>query len=183
MNKKILYMAGGIGCIILGILTFFYPDLSLLLCGVVLIVYGITALMRWSDGRKSGTSSFWTLLAAALSLIFGICIFLSNSSLLFATTNVILLFFLWLIAAGAFEILGAIMYRKAMTSAELGVQAPGSKSSLIAGGIMIVVGLLAILVPMFAVVAAYFWVVAGLVLTGVRMIMMARSAGELEENT
>ncbi len=182
MNKKILYLIGGAVCIALGVLTIFYIDLALLLCCVALFVYGFSDLMRWHERRKTGTASLWTLLSGSLSIIFGLCILIGNNFLEFATSQLILFFSLWLIAAGVFEILGAVMYRKAMTSADLGVQAPGSVTSLIAGGIMILVGLLALFVPMFAIVTAHIWIVMGLILTGVHLIAMARSVGELEGN-
>ncbi len=183
MNKKILYLMAGIVAIILGVLAFFDADLALLLCSIVLFFYGGSDLMRWFEGRKSGTSSLWTLFGAIMSLVLGLGILISNSAMEISTGMLLLVFALWLIAMGVFEILGAIMYRKAMTSTELGVQAPGSVTSIVAGGIMILVGLLSLIVPVFAVITGHIWIVAGLILTGVRMISMARSSGELEENT
>ncbi len=182
MNKKILYMIGGLISVILGILTFFHTDLALLLCSVVLLVYGISGLMKWFEGRNTGTASIWTLLGSSLSVVFGACILIGNNFTEFAATHLIIIFSIWLIIVGAFEVLGAIMYRKAMTSADLGVMAPGSTTSLVSGGIMIIVGLLALFIPMFAIITAHIWITIGLVFTGVRLIMMARSAGELEEN-
>ncbi|MCR5748144.1 MAG: DUF308 domain-containing protein [Lachnospiraceae bacterium] len=183
MNKKFLYLIAGVVAIILGILTIFDVDLALVLCSVALFFYGVTDLMRWSEGRKSGTSSIWTLLGGVLSLLLGACILISDRAMEFSTTLLIMVFALWLIAAGAFEILGAIMYRKAMTTSELGVQAPGSVTSIVSGSIMVFVGLLSLIIPVFAIVTARIWITVGLILTGVRMISMARSSGELEENT
>ncbi len=183
MNKKTLYMIGGIISIILGILTLLYADIAIFLCGGVLLVYGISGLMKWFDGRKSGTSNMWILLGAFLSIIFSICIFISNTSMEFAAAHLLVLFSIWLILVGGFEVLGAIMYRKAMTSADLGTMAPGSTTSLISGGIMIFVGLLGLFVPMIAIITAHIWITVGLLFTGIRLIMMARSAGELEGHT
>ncbi len=182
MNKKILYLAGGIVSVTLGILTLFYTDLALLLLSIVLLVYGISGLLKWFEGRKSGTSNFWTLLGSLLSMILSICIIIGNNFTEFAASQLVLLFSLWLIIAGGFEVLGAIMYRKAMTTEDLGIQAPGSTTSLVSGGIMIILGLLALFIPMFAIVTAHIWITMGLIVTGIRMIMMARSSGELEEN-
>ncbi len=183
MNKKILYMVGGIISVILGILAIFQAELALYLFSAVLLVYGISSLMKWIEGRKSGTSSLWTLLGASLSIILSVCILIGNNFTEFAATHIVLLFSLWLIAAGGFEILGAIMYRKAMTSADLGVQAPGSFTSLVLGSVMIIIGLLALFIPMIAIVTAHIWITTGLIFTGIRLIMMARSSGELEGNT
>ncbi len=183
MNKKILYMAGGIISVILGILAIFHAELALYLFSAVLMVYGISGLMKWFEGRKSGTSSIWTLLGASLSIMLSICLLIGNNFTDFAATQIVLLFSLWLIIIGGFEILGAIMYRKAMTSVDLGVQAPGSVTSLILGSVMTIVGFLALFVPMIAIVTAHIWITTGLIFTGIRLIMMARSSGELEGNT
>ena len=89
---------------------------------------------------------------------------------------------IWLIAQGVLEVLGAVMYRKAMTTADLGVQAPGSAASMVLGAVMIVVGILGLIFPVMAVYAVRIWIVAELFMSGIRMIWMARSAGELEES-
>ncbi len=183
MIKKIMYLATGTISIILGILTIFYPDLALLLCSFALFIYGFSDLMRWLERRKSGTASLWTLLAAGLSLLLGICILIGSESLEFAASQIVLFFSLWLIASGAFEILGAVMYRRAMTSADLGVMAPGSRTAIAAGILMILVGLLSLLIPVFAEVTIHIWIVMGLILAGIHLIMTARSVGELEGNT
>ena len=75
------------------------------------------------------------------------------------------------------------MYRKAMTSADLGVQAPGSVSSMILGTIMILVGIFGLIFPAFAGFTVWIWIVAALIMSGFRMFWMARSAGALEEET
>ncbi len=184
MNKKYLYLLAGIIVIIFGILTIFDVDLALLLCGIMLLVYGFSDLLQWIERRRSGTASLWTLFGAILSFILGICILVGNaSSIEFSASVIIIIFSLWLIVIGGFEILGAIMYRKAMTSADLGVQAPGSVTSIVSGCIMIVVGLLALIIPIFAIITARIWITIGLILTGVRLITQARSIGELEGNT
>ncbi len=183
MNKKILYLIAGVGVIILGILTIFDADLALLLCSIMLFVYGFSDFTRWLEGRKSGTSSLWTLLGALLSFILGGCILIGNTdSVEMSASLLIIIFSVWLMASGVFEILGAIMYRKAMTSADLGVQAPGSRTTIVAGSIMILVGLLALLVPMFAIVTSRIWITIGLILAGLRLITQARATGELEDN-
>jgi uncharacterized membrane protein HdeD (DUF308 family) len=72
------------------------------------------------------------------------------------------------------------MYRKAMTTADLGVQAPGSVSSMVIGVIMIAVGILGIIFPIFASVVVGLMMVGGMVVMGIKLIWMARSAGVLE---
>ena len=184
MNKKILYLIAGVGVIILGILALLIGEFSLLMCGVMLLIYGVADLVKWRSGLKNGTASIWTLLGSLISFALGICILIGNVSTAQFTTTVMVVFFsLWLMVSGVFEILGAIMYRKAMTSADLGVMAPGSKTSIVSGIIMIGVGLLALIIPLVAVFTMHIWVSVGLILAGVRLITEARAAGELEETT
>ena len=85
----------------------------------------------------------------------------------------------WLIAEGILQILGAIMYRKAMTTADLGVQAPGSVSSMVCGGCMIAAGILGLIFPVFAEHLAWLCVAAGLIIIGIRLVWMARHAGDM----
>ena len=184
MNKKILYLAAGAAIIILGILTVIDEEMTLLLCSIMFFVYGFADLMRWKEGRKIGTSSRWTLFGALFSLVLGACILIGDiSAIQFSVSFMVVIFSMWLMISGVFEILGVIMYRRAMTSADLGIQAPGSMTAMISGGIMIGVGLLALIVPAFALFAVHLWISAGLIIVGARLIAEARTAGELEENT
>ena len=75
------------------------------------------------------------------------------------------------------------MYRKAMTTADLGVQAPGSVSAMVLGIAMAAVGILGLINPVVAVITAGIWIVAALILSGIRMIWIARSAGVLGESS
>ena len=181
MNKKILYLAAGAVVILLGILAVIDENIVLLLCSVMFFIYGFSDLMRWAEGRKSGTASIWTLLGALFSFGLGAFNLIGNiGSIQFSVSLIAILLSLWLMISGVFEILGAIMYRRAMRSVDLGVQAPGSMTSIVAGGIMIGVGLLALLVPEAAIFTVHFWVAVGLFIVGARLIAMARAAGELE---
>lgn len=184
MNRKILYLAAGAVIIILGILTIIDEEMTLLMCSIMFFVYGFADLMRWKEGRKTGTASMWTLFGSLFSFVLGACILIGDvSAAQLSISFVVVVFSVWLMISGVFEILGAIMYRKAMTSADLGVQAPGSVTAMISGGIMIGVGLLALIVPEFAVFTVHVWISVGLIMMGARLIAEARAAGELEEST
>lgn len=184
MNKKILYLLAGAVVIILGVLAVFYEEIALVICSVMFFIYGFADLTKWIAGRETGTSSIWTLLGALLSFALGACNLLGNvSSIEFSVSLVVVLLSLWLISSGVFEILGAIMYRRAMTSADLGVCAPGSKTAIVSGAIMIVVGLLALIIPEFALFTVHLWISAGMFIAGARLIGAARAVGELEADS
>ena len=182
MNKKILYVLMGAGSILLGILCIFDKNLPVILCGIGLLIYGVGQFLHWRERRKAGAASVWALAGMLLAIAFGLFILIGSRLGSFAVHILLISLSIWLIAEGVLEILGAVMYRKAMTSLDLGVQAPGSAASMVLGAVMITVGILGLIFPVFAEFAVGIWIVAELIVSGVRLIWMARSAGALEGN-
>lgn len=182
MGKRILYLVLGIAAIVLGISCIFNNKLPIILCGIGLILYGVAGFFHWGERRKAGAAGRWVLVGMIVSIAFGILILVGKQSGEQAVRFLLVSLAIWLMAEGVLEFLGAIMYRKAMTTADLGIQAPGSVSSMVLGVIMIGVGVLGLIFPVFAQVAAYIWIVCLLVLSGIRMIWFSRSAGVLEDS-
>lgn len=180
MNKKILYVLMGAVSILLGLLCICDRELPVILSGIGLLIYGTGEFFRWSERRKAGADSVWTLIGMFAAIAFGLFILIGRQSGIFAIHILLISLSVWLLAEGVLEILGAIMYRKAMTSADLGIQAPGSVSSMVLGTVMILVGILGLVFPVIAAFAVRIWIVAELIVSGVRLIWMARSAGALE---
>lgn len=183
MNKKILYIFMGIASILLGIFCIFDYVLPVIVGGIGLIIYGVGQFIHWRERRKAGAASVWALAGMLVAIAFGVFILVGSRLGVFAVHLLLITLSIWLIAEGALEILGAVMYRKAMTSVDLGVQAPGSAASMVLGVVMISVGVLGLIFPRFAGFAVSFWIVTELIISGVRLIWMARSAGELEESS
>ena len=182
MNKKNLYLCLGAAAILLGIICLLNMELLLVLCGIGLLLYSVSQLIHWRERRKAGAAGVWTLVGMLVAAAFGIEILIGTRLGDTAIHFLLISLSIWLIAAGGLEVLGAVMYRRAMTSVDLGVQAPGSVSSMILGSVMIAVGILGLIFPVFAEYAVGLWIVAELIVTGVRMIWMARTAGALEES-
>lgn len=183
MNKRILYICIGAVAILLGIICIFDRKLPFVLCGAGLLLYAAGELFHWRERRKAGAAGVWAMAGMIVAAGFGVFILVGSRFEEFALHFLLVSLSIWLIAEGALEILGAIMYRKAMTSVDLGVQAPGSVSSMVLGTIMAVVGVLGLIFPVFAEYAVGIWIVTELILSGVRMIWMARTAGTLEESS
>lgn len=182
MNKKYLYILVGVISILLGIFCVIDKRLPAVLCGIGLILYGVGGFVHWRERRKAGAAGAWVMTGMLLAIAFGIFILLGDQIGQFAARFLLISLSIWLMAEGVLEFLGAIMYRKAMTSADLGVQAPGSVSSMVLGTIMIAVGMIGIISPVFAEYTIWIWIVGELILSGVRLIWLARSAGVLEES-
>ena len=180
MNKKILYVVIGVIAIALGIACIFDRRMAAILCGVGLLLYGFGSLVRWREHSKAGAAGVWSLAAGIVSAAFGIFILIGSGLGFFAARILLISLSVWLIAEAVLEILGAIMYRKAMTTADLGVMAPGSVSSMVLGIVMAVVGVLGLIFPIVAEFFVWIWIVCELILSGVRLIWTARTAGVLE---
>ena len=177
--KKILLFLCGIILIIFGIQVLLNWSMRIYFCGIALIIYGGGSLVMWFDHKKSGTASRWSFWIAVASIISGIAIFVGGSLDLVTVGFVMLIFGIWLIVSGVLEIIGAVIYRKAMTTIELGVQAPGSMMSIIFGGIMIGVGVLVVLMPVFALLVTTIILAVAMIVGGVRMILGAFSTGSI----
>ena len=179
MDKRILYIFSGIVLILLGILCVCDRKLAALLCGIGLLIYGLSEIPHWRERRKAGAADIWPLAGIAAAILFGLFILIGSRPGIFASRFLLISLSIWLIAEGILEILGAIMYRKAMTSADLGVQAPGSVTSMVLGAVMIPAGILGLIFPLFAAGALHAWIVAELIVSGARLISLSRSAGVL----
>ena len=183
MNKKILYICIGAVSIVLGILCIFNRELAIMLSGIGLILYGLGSFFHWKERRKAGAASIWAGAGTFVAFAFGVFVLIGSRLGNAAIQFLLISLSIWLIAEGVLEILGAVMYRKAMTTADLGVQAPGSVSAMVLGIAMAAVGILGLIYPVVAVITAGIWIVAALILSGIRMIWIARSAGVLGESS
>ena len=181
MAKKILYLLIGTVSILLGIFSMMDERLPVILCGIGLILYGIGGLFHWRERRKAGAAGGWALFGALVAVAFGAFILIGGQLGDAAGRFVLFSLSIWLMGEGVLEVLGAVMYRKAMTTADLGVQAPGSFAAMVMGVAMVAAGILGLIFPVIAAFIAHIWIVVGLILAGVRMLWMSRSSGALEE--
>ena len=182
MKKKILYVFIGVAAILLGICCIFDQELPVILSGIGLFLYGVGEFLHWRERRKAGAASVWALAGMLVAIAFGLFILIGSRLGSFAIHILLISLSIWLLAQGVMEILGAVMYRKAMTTADLGVQAPGSAAAMVMGAVMITVGILGLIFPLFAGFTVRIWIVCELIVSGVRLIWMARTAGALEES-
>ena len=182
MNKRILYVIIGAAAIALGIFCFFDRRLAGILGGIGLFLYGVGGFVHWNERKKAGAASAWALITAVIAVAFGLFILIGSRLGYIAGNFLLFSLSIWLMAEGVMEVLGAIMYRKAMTTEDLGVQAPGSVANMVLGVFMVAFGVLGVIFPLFAAFAVWVWIVLELVISGVRLIWHARSAGVLEES-
>lgn len=180
--KKVLFNIIGSVSVILGVYCIFDRKMAIVLCGIGLLLYGLGSFMRWGERKKAGAAGRWALSAAIVSITFGVFILIGSRLGLFAERILLISISVWLIAEGILEILGAVMYRKAMTTEDLGVIAPGSVSSIVLGGVMAALGVLGLIFPIVAQFFVWIWIVCVMILSGIRMIWTSRAAGFLGES-
>ncbi len=181
--KKLLMLFCGVGLVILGIIALLAEKAIIYYCGLSLLIYGAASLIGWTSSRKTGTSNKWSLGGSIVACCAGAAIFIGGSFELVTVTLIMVILGIWMIVAGIFDIIGAVVYRRAMTTVELGVQAPGSVLSMIFGGIMIGVGLLMIIQPMWALYTSAIILAIAMIVSGIRTIVSSFSVGAISSST
>ena len=179
--KRILQLICGAAMTVLGILVLCYDEMFILFCAMALVIYGIGAFLSWTVHRKSGTASrgsFWIAVAAFAA---GVAIFVGGTFLQVTAWIVMLILGICFISVGILEVIGAVIYRKAMTSIDLGVQAPGSMAAIITGGIMVGFGLFMIFAPLFAMQITGLILAIAMILGGIRTVILSFSTGAVSE--
>ncbi|MBQ7506902.1 MAG: DUF308 domain-containing protein [Lachnospiraceae bacterium] len=177
--KKIVQLLLGLVLVVLGVLALVYPEMLLLLVSLCIMIYGAGTLITWLGRRKTGTGSGWSLAIALSSIGAGLGLLLGKTIGGIALQIVLIILAVWLMSAGVLEVIGAIMYRKAMTTADLGIQAPGSMQSLILGIAMVVAGLLCLLCPLLIVSLSELLLVIAMFVSGARLVVASFSSDAL----
>ena len=177
--RRILLMLIGVFMIVLGIGSFINPDNIVLAGGFGVILYGLGSIFHWLERKKMGFAKKTTLTSAILTIVVGVVILVGGKTGFLAAGFILVLLSLWLIVAGVLEIIGAVIFRKAMTTADLGVQAPGSIASMILGAILVLTGLMSLMEPLFAAITAGIMISLVLIVTGVRIVVSGIYSGIL----
>lgn len=181
--KKILLFICGAGLIVLGIMVLLVQEIIIYFCGFALLIYGVGSIISWTANRKTGTSTKWSLAGAIVACCAGVAIFIGGSFEIVTMTLIMVILGIWMIVAGILDIIGAVIYRKAMTTVELGVQAPGSTLSIVFGGIMVGFGLLMIIMPLWALHFTAIIIAIAMIVSGIRTIVSSFSVGAISSST
>ena len=101
-------MLGIIFCV-LGVMLFIRTEVLFFLCGVGIIVYGISRLIEWGRRRKTGTSERWALIGGIAAIAVGLAAFVGGNLGEVAVYIVILIISIWISVAGVIEVLGFVL--------------------------------------------------------------------------
>ena len=177
--SRITLMIIGVVMVVLGVISLIDPTFKVLFSGIGVLLYGGGSIMHWLERRKMGYAKKTTLVAAIVAIAAGTAILIGENTGVFAMQFMLYILALWLIAAGILEIIGAVIFRKAMTTTDLGVQAPGSIASMVLGSVLIFMGVFAFIQPLIAVVTAGIVISLVLIIAGLRMLISGFYAGVL----
>lgn len=131
--------------IVVGIFLLVNPDtftrVVIIIFGIVMLLVGLSALIRYLRGRKSGAASPLTLIGAIIGLILGaICLFASGV-IIGLISIIAIVYGIILIIAGCFKIQSFFDARRA------GFSNSGTVLLLVSGIIMIVFGIILVFHP------------------------------------
>jgi uncharacterized membrane protein HdeD (DUF308 family) len=153
-------LLGGILFSILGIIVLAWPDITaktlVILFGVFLIIYGVSALIGVFTGLSQG-SRFWAILLALVAIGFGIACFTSTD---IAGRALLFVIGAFAIARGVIDLLGAVIIEE------------HRGMLILTGAINLILGLIMVTKPeggaliLIALVGAFF------ILSGVTMIVL-----------
>ncbi|WP_444928824.1 HdeD family acid-resistance protein [Microbulbifer sp. SSSA002] len=160
-----LLLLRGIVAVIFGVLTFVWPELSLLtlvlLFGVYAFLDGVFSLVAAVIGRHKSTPLWWLIISGLISLAAGIVTFIFPQ-----VTALVLVVFIgaWALVRGLFEIIGAIHLRKEIDNEWL---------LIVIGALSVIFGV-AILVSPAIGALALLWVIGGYaIILGLPLIWLA----------
>lgn len=88
----------------------FFASLGWLI-GVAVLASGIDGFAAWWTNRKTGTVSIWDMLAAILSIVFGVVLITNVWGRLLTDEVLLVLFGVWIAIAGALRIYNAVVHK------------------------------------------------------------------------
>lgn len=159
----ILLVIGGMYCIFTPVAT--YATVSWLI-GLAMIVEGVASIASWSDLRKLGLASGWTLAGAIVSIVLGV--FLLGSYVLQFAVDVFIAYVIafWLVFAGIARIAAAISIRSQDQTGSSGwiVQ-------LVLGVLIILLGIMCIFNPLSVMISVGMMLGVSIVFVGVDLVV------------
>ena len=166
-----LLVVGGIYCMFAPIAT--YAALSWLI-GIAMVAEGVGCVVIWSDLRKRGLASAWTLVGAIISIVLGVFLLGSFAAQVAMDFFIAFMIAAWLIIAGVTRVIAAFSARGLQS--KTGTNEVSWVGLLILGILTVVLGILCFFNPL-AVMASVglllgisiVCVGAGLIARGIRM--------------
>ena len=164
-------IAGGIYCAMTPVETYLSVAWYVVALGV--LVDGISRIVAWSQGRKNGTAYGWLLVSGILSTAVGA--FLLASVIAQAVVDVVILYTTgaWLVVRGLLEIIFSFKVRKAEKALEDVVFWKRWYVLLIAGLLVIGLGVFCLCHPLFTAAVIGILIGLGIAVAGADLITIA----------
>lgn len=164
----VLLAIGGVYCMFAPIAT--YATIGWLI-GASMVIDGVARIVMWSELRKTGNASGWTLAGAIVSLLLGIFLLGSYVAQFAVDLFIAYLIAAWLVIGGITRIIAAFELRNLQkTSGPFA--GSGSWASILAiGAIITILGVLCIFNPTAVMISVGFLLGLSIVTTGVALVV------------
>ena len=160
----ILLVVGGMYCIFTPIAT--YSTVAWLI-GLAMIVEGVASVISWSNLRKLGLASGWTLVGAIVSIVLGV--FLLGSYVMQFAVDMIIAYMIaiWLVVAGIARIAAAIRMRSSQDQ----MGSSGWILQIVLGVLIVILGIMCIFNPLSIMISVGMMLGVSIVFVGIDLIV------------
>ena len=164
----VLLAIGGVYCMFAPIAT--YATISWLI-GAAMVIEGVARIVVWSEQRRNGYATGWTLVGAIVSLLLGIFLLGSFVAQFAVDVFIAYLIAVWMVVGGITRIIAAFELRNLQNQAGPFAGSGSWVSVLAIGAIITVLGVLCIFNPTAVMISVGFLLGLSIVSTGVALVV------------
>ncbi len=163
-----LLAIGGVYCMFAPIAT--YAAIGWLI-GLSMIIDGIARISVWSEQRKNGSASGWTLAGAIVSVLLGIFVLGSFVAQFAIDLFIAYLIAAWLVVGGITRIVAAFQLRSLQNQAGPFAGSGGWVSILVIGVLITILGVLCIFNPTAVMISVGFLLGLSITSSGIALVV------------
>ena len=164
----VLLAIGGVYCMFAPIAT--YATISWLI-GAAMVIEGVARIVVWSEQRRNGYATGWTLVGAIVSLLLGIFLLGSFVAQFAVDVFIAYLIAVWMVVGGITRIIAAFELRNLQNQAGPFAGSGSWVSVLAIGAIITILGVLCIFNPTAVMISVGFLLGLSIVSTGVALVV------------
>jgi uncharacterized membrane protein HdeD (DUF308 family) len=173
--QKIIQLVIGICLSLAGIYCILSPGVTVAVLawfiGIFMVVMAISKIGVWRERRALGFGENYELIAALLSLVFGVALIVSNFFQAWVATIIIYILASWIAMLGIFRLLVASNLRR--LEADTSVRINNYHTQMITGMLLILIAILIFIKPSIVTAMIGIFIGACLLICGVWQIVFA----------
>lgn len=171
---RILGIVSGVLIIVLGIYCIFTPIETYGVVGWIIacamIADGASKIVLWNELRKSGVADVWALVGGILSCVLGVVLACSQAAMVAVDIFIAYLVGAWVLFAGCVRIARSFAMRNMRVEVNGAVLGTNWDLALIAGILMVVLGIFCLANPMLVMIALGWQIGFALIFGGAGLI-------------